>query len=323
MNNLEYVDINFDPLNKDKVELFKSFKNLIKENTEQEKVLLLYRGTMYSNIEERLSHSNLNKNSIFKRAFYFGEKARFCSDESINKHKKMIFNDINDCTLNTFESIFDEIELTLSLTKLEKLLSKKFKKYFSNRENKKIFVSSLDKLEYEQKLLIRDYYLYLLHTGYTIKYDTPLVSTSIKRSIAKTFSKKQKTDERIIFHYFVPQPFECFIIAPWKISAVIDLITEKNLPEYEPLGLFPKQKEISAKGGLFPQFILGIEMLDKKKFIVNPYLFEYQFSDLDNLIKYGIQFDQSNFTEDIKETKHSDSIHIDVNGCISSVKLKV
>ena len=329
MKLLQYIDTKFNPLNNTKKKFYEDFKKVVNDKAKYKKFLLLYRGTMYSTIEERLANSNLTKEKIFNRAFYFGEKARFCSDNSINYNKKRVFNDINDCSPTTLKKIFLEIQNMLSEERLKKTINSQltieFKEYFTDPTNKEIFTSTINNVDSDTRLLLRDYYLYLLHTGYTLRYDTPLISTSIKRSEAKKFKneKNADTDRKIIFHYFVSQPFECSIIAPWKISGIIDLVTKSNLPIYTPNGLFPSQKEIAVKGGLFPQFILGIELVDEKKFIVNPNLYQYEASQYEDLIKYGIQFEQSDFIEEIKETKLSDSIHMDAAGCISSVKHKV
>ena len=319
MNILKNVDLNLQPLTTIQEELYKCFEKAIEEKSKDESILLLYRATEYSKIEERLTNSNLKKENIFDRAFYFGEKAHFCSDN----YKKKIFEDINDCSLITIGKIFDEIKYLLSEKRLKmriKYLSKEFRNYFADVKNRENFISILSDSDSHCKLLLRDYYLYLLHTGYTIKDDTPLVSTSIKRSKAKKFGNK---DKQIIFYYFVSQPFECSIIAPWRISEVIDLITQKNLPTYEPQGLYPEQDEISVKGGLFPQFILGIELVKERKFIVNPHLFQYESLQFEDLIQYGIGFDQSDFAEEIKETKMSHSLHMDIDGCVSSMEHKV
>lgn len=317
MNILNNVDINLQPLTTIQEELYKGFEKAIEEKGKNESILLLYRATEYSKIEERLINSNLQKENIFDRAFYFGEKAHFCSDNN----KKKIFEDINDCSLITIGKIFDEIKYLLSEKRLKKRikdnLSKESQNYFSDVKNRENFISILSDSDSHYKLLLRDYYLYLLHTGYTIKDDTLLVSTSIKRSKVKNFGNK---DDQIIFYYFVSQPFECSIIAPWKISEVVDLVAQKNLPTYEPRGLYPEQQEVSVKGGLFPQFILGIELVKEKNFIVNHHLFQYESSQFEDLIQYGIGFDQSDFPEEIKETKFSQSVHMNIDGCISSIK---
>lgn len=320
LKNLENVNINLEPLTSMQEELYGSFEKVIEGKYENKSILLLYRGTDFSNIEERLTNSNLKEEEIFDRAFYFGEKAHFCSDNN----KKKVFEHINDCSIITIGKIFDEIKDLLSekrlKNKIKDNLNNSFQDYFFDAKNREKFISILGDSDSNHKLQLRDYYLYLLHTGYTIKYDTPLVSTSIKRSEAKKFGN---IDKLIIFYYFVSQPFEYSIIAPWMISEVINLIKQKNLPAYEPRGLYPEQKEISVKGGLFPQFILGIELVKERKFIVNPHLFQYESLQFEDLIQYGIGFDQSDFAEMIKKTKLFHSINMDMDGCVSSMEHKV
>ena len=323
MKSFQYVDTSFEPLSNEHRYFYSSFFQKVETYSHNKNILLLYRGTMYSNIQERLDNSDLNENNIFNRAFYFGEKARFCSNEKIKDTMQVLFKDINDCSFSTLKKVFDEIESLLSEQRLrlqvKSRLSPSFKRYFKRPENRNLFASIINNIECSKtKLLLRDYYLYLLHTGYTIKYHTPLVSTSIKRSEAKNFKKMKNKDEKIIFHYFVPEALTNSIIAPWKISTILEVVSTYKLPHYIPEGLFPKQKEITVKGGLFPQFILGIELVDKEQFIVNPYLINYTSSDFDNILKVGILFDQSDFGNKILKTNYAYSTLMNDSGYVSS-----
>lgn len=324
MKNLEYVDINLNLLSEKNKNKYLKFYELLNQKEEKEEVLFLYRGTMYSKIKERLSHSDLIEEKIFERAFYFGEKANFCSEKSIKNDKKQTLQDINDCSNNTLGNLFDEIRFILFQERLDKNvqkeLSKEFQEYFKN-DNKEIFVRKLNKFNAEDKLQIRDYYLYLLHTANTFKFDTPLVSTSVKKSVAKYFKNGNTADKRIIFHYFVSFPFHCSVIAPWKIDEAITKVQKFKLPLYKSKGLFPKQKEIAVKGGLFPHNILGIELVAEKKFIVNNHLLECDESWFEYMVANGIVIDQTKFKSEIKKTPNENYIQRDFEGCISSKKV--
>ena len=102
-------------------------------------------------------------------------------------------------------------------------------------------------------------------------------------------------------------------------------IKKLNLPIYRPTGLHPLQKEISIKGALFPDRILGIELVDKKQFVVNPNLFNFEYDEMESLIMYKkIPTNQEDFSERMKDTNSENSVyrHDDYCGLVVSVDNK-
>ena len=208
-----------------------------------------------------------------------------------------------------------------------KLDNNTFKEYFKNLTNKRIFIDIFKNLpSLEKKVLLRDYFLYLLHTSATMSQDTILVSTTTKKSVAKQFTRRIENDKRIIFHYFIFKPYFCHTITPWKMKELHKWIGDLGLPLYSPMGVYPTQKEVSIKGGLYPQNILGIELVDEKKFIVNPNLFHFGVDEMEFMIEYKkIPINQERFVERISnETHYSNSIwtHDDFCGLTISIESK-
>jgi len=182
------------------------------------------------------------------------------------------------------DDLFTQLSKILKEERLEKKveenISEEFKNYFLNEANRSNFIKNIDSQQEGNKLLIRDYYLYLLHTSNVMKEDSILVSTSTAIKTARTFASPalRNDDIAIIFHYFICEPYIYHTFTPWKMEefekfekAIKEVL---NFPIYNTKGLFPKQNEVAIKGGLLPHNILGIELVKEKKIIVNPHLFE-------------------------------------------------
>ncbi|MCU7616174.1 hypothetical protein NZ698_03090 [Chryseobacterium sp. PBS4-4] len=140
--------------------------------------------------------------------------------------------------------------------------------------------------------MVRDYYLIFLHrVGYIgFHYNTFFISTTLSEDVAKKF-----TDSKDI------------IFVSWKtlpIKRKIDnILSKRDLPIIIK-NIYIKQNEISVKGALFPQDILGFIDKSTNNFHVNPNLFNYP-DLIDYMIVNGIPTDQSNFFEVLKKTNHS------------------
>jgi len=339
-NNIEYVDVNLEKLSDEKIEIFKRFQTLLSEKGNNKEVLYLYRGEMLNNIKQILKEEY--QESIFKELFYYGVKSKFSYSELINEGKEKVFKNINDCSKFVLEKIFNDLHSHVKSSKFAKrykinnknnkmqsyrYIDDKLKEYFENMDNRSAFVAIFQKLStLEEKVLLRDYYLYLSHTSATMPNDTILVSTTTKQGVAKQFTRRKQEDERIVFHYFIFEPYFCHTITPWKMEEIHIWIETLGLPLYRPMGIYPEQKEVSIKGGLYPHNILGIELVDKKQFIVNPNLFHFKLEDMETLIEYQkIPIEQEGFLDRMKnETNLSDSVwtHDDFCGLVVSVENK-
>lgn len=308
---MEYVDTNLYPLNEETRNNFLELKSYLSEQDKSGNILFLYRGEEQRNIKKRLvnSDSDVEQQEVFKRVFYFGDKARHFATDVFRDGRNFLMG-INDCSEDTLSFIFDRIANALNSIKISRQIAENtsdcFRDFFLDQNNRTIFVGRINKsYTDETKLKSRDYYLYFLHVAGTsgIRHETMFVSSSTDRKIATGFSRVGKRDlSRIIFHYFIPQPFHIHAIAPWVADHHQRIARSLGLPTYKPTGLFPKQQEVSVKGALFPHFMLGIELVDEKKFIVNPHGCCLNRSEFPNVSKQGFSIDQSDFQNKIFDT---------------------
>lgn len=89
-----------------------------------------------------------------------------------------------------------------------------------------------------------------------------------------------------------------------------------GLPRFRPRGLFPKQQEICVKGALFPQFILGIEIITQGRhyFMANPHALTLSENQYEDVVRSGIPIDQHDFPERIRETSYNGWVERETGG---------
>jgi len=285
---LEYVNIKLEKIDDAKKEKFENFIDTLKIKDNKKEAIVSYRGTGYKKVKKELhkyTTDYIGKSDIYERLFLIGQKSSFAKARKINPNKRDIYEDgINDCSEIVLDDLFTQLSKILKEERLEKKveenISEEFKNYFLNEANRSNFIKNIDSQQEGNKLWIRDYYLYLLHTSNVMKEDSILVSTSTLISKARNFTSSALKDDKdiaVIFHYFICEPYIYHTFTPWKMEKFDEF--EKNIstilgfPTYNAKGLFPEQNEVAIKGGLFPHNIFGIELVKEKKFIVNPHLF--------------------------------------------------
>jgi len=309
---MEYVDTNLNPLNEDLKNSFLELRRFLAQQDKSGDILFLYRGEEQRNVRRRLTQGGLGieTSELFERAFYFGDKARHFSVDVFDEERDYLTG-INDCSNETLSYIFERIKNVLGefkfLRRENENFSKKFSDFFLCSKNLQNFLDKINECDtHEAKLQLRDYYLYFLHVAglHGIRRETMFVSTSTNKRVAFGFSKiGNKSTSRIIFHYFIPQPFHIHAIAPWVADHHQLIASKIGLPTYKAVGLFPKQREVSVKGALFPNFILGIELVDDRKFIVNSNFIEMDRRvDFERVSRQGFLIDQSDFENRIFNT---------------------
>lgn len=299
------------PLSNEDMHKLKSFRHFIREKDKEGEVLLLYRGEEQRNVNRRLfsDQSDFVSAEMYERAFYFGEKARHFSIDQFDEDRNFLTG-INDCSDETLGFIFDRISNVINAPERRNLVlkytSKKFREYFDTPSNKAMFVESINRAYTSQtRLKARDYYLYWLHIAGSpgIRAETPLVLTSVDQKVARGFSKVERNPkDKFIFHYFIPKPFHTHAIAPWVSDHHQWIVTGCGLPTYKSLGLYPRQREVAVKGALFPHFMIGIELVSEKRFVVNSHLFNVDLEDFEQVSKRGFPIDQRDFAERIFNT---------------------
>ena len=320
---MEYVNASLTPLCSDNLNKFHGLMKFIREKDKEGEVLLLFRGEEQRNVKRRLFgvDSKFESGEMFQRAFYFGEKARHFSVDHSDGDRSAL-TDINDISDHTLEFIFERIANVINIPERRyhvlKNTSSKFREYFFEPSNRRDFLERVNGAHTStDKLKVRDYYLYWLHTAGSpgIRLETHLVSTSIEKRIARYFSTvKKSTKDNFIFHYFIPKPFHLHAISPWLSDHHQLVVSDCGLPTYKSLGLYPNQKEVAVKGALFPHFILGVELVAEKKFVVNSHaqhIHEYQYEEIS---KSGFPIDQTDFAERIFNTGYIRWVQTDLNG---------
>lgn len=242
---------------------------------------------------------------LFSRLFYFGEKAKYYHKEFLRKKK--VSYEVSDCCSDVAENIFLQIANELS-----KKLSNKHPKFISFAKYNESFLdffqenTQKNKTYFIQKvtgnILFRDYYLAFLHTlGHRSQYPTHFISTSTKLQID---IEEEIAD--IIILYALPLQSNGFSVkthsqtlTSCNATAIEKRLRESGLPVCNRW-VYNEQFEISAKSGLFPQLIWGVFDMEKKRFIVNPHMFEPK-RKLEDLF---LDFDQSDFERRLADTSY-------------------
>ncbi|EBJ6041368.1 hypothetical protein AAF129_002790 [Salmonella enterica] len=323
---MDYVDSELNPLTESVKKKFIDLEYHLHNLSGQGEILLLYRGEELHNIKKRLLKKNPNKkeNETYERAFYFGDKARHFSVDVFTPGRNYLTN-LNDHSEQTFAFIHARIcnilkEPKLS-TRIEKCTDDRFRQYFLRSGSDVDFLRKSSTCYTEKtKVNVRDYYLYFLHVAGSpgIRKETMLVSTSKDKSIALQFSDRTKK-EKVIFHYFVPAPFQDYAIGPWEIEHHAKIIYAMGLPAYLPKGLYPEQNEIAVKGALFPHFLLGIELVRENKFIINSNFTKMNnMNNIRSIAQHGFNIDQTDFEKTIFDTGYIRYGETDGNGAFSS-----
>jgi len=271
------------------------------ELTRKRAIRPLYRGDSLKNLCKKL---NVNYNyektdikTIVKRLFMVGEKA------------KRYYLDGTEFSIDTIDNhVFEKIATYFenSLGNSKPYIASFFnrntdlKKFFSDQNNRQLFSETINNADASEKLIIRNYYLTLLHQLATLNYKNKshFVSTSEDYEIAQEFSNYDKNPNRVILHCWQP------------IKRQKSIIKKHNLPShlFDP---FPFQKETSLLGGIFPHFIWAIEITlnNKSSFHLNPAIFKNVITD--KLFINGLEIDQSNFDDIINLTKYKRTIITD------------
>lgn len=274
---------------------------LEKEKLTRGKIITpIFRGDKLENLFIRLgidySETQNDYKELLYRLFMIGEKAKHFYSTEFYKPNYTTAITIDDCNEKVFEYIFDNISITSKSNNshTRKFFNRNiaFKDFFQNkRDNKKQFVSNALSANVNEQKDFRNYYLTLLHQLGSIKYKnkTHLVSASTDKFIAESFAINKLTIKGIILH-------------AWKPSYKSLLQLKKfGLPKYTN-SPYPHQKEISILAGILPHYIIGLEIIEDKEFYINPSIFSNTINC--NLFTNGLEINQDNFDEVLKQTKY-------------------
>jgi hypothetical protein len=288
--------INGQDLNK---EQYDTLTNFILYTSRKNFTRIIYRGESIDNLKEKLNilpHENFyEKLNYF--TFKIGEKSRVYQERHFKNLKDKSLVSINDLSEKTFKYIFNKINKVLTESKdpeIKEFINNNddFCTFFHNKKNLNDFIFNIQKLNNKQKLKARDYYLSFLHRVGQLGFyqNSFFLSTTTSKTIAEKFTK----EDDIIF-------------VSWATFKYIKKETNElkinNLPTFNK-NIFEYQDEISIKGGLFPQRIIGFIDRNINTFHLNPNIFF--FPDLvEYMVDNGIPIDQDDFDQIRSLTNYS------------------
>lgn len=188
--------------------------------------------------------------------------------------------------------------------------------FFRNEANETFFVDTISSLPFSQKIIVRDYYLALLHHISKSEYynSSFLLSTTIDFLQANKFAYRKESEDSndaIILFGWIPKNYNGVLNVPDTriLKSKIDFHTFA-LPIYE-MGFFPYQKEVTLKGGLLPHYMLGYlhNTNGEKVFEINPALLKTD----DSWNGVELPIDQGSFQERIQQTAFGRYFSLDTN----------
>lgn len=310
----EYED-NYCDLEPQQMEKVTELWKLLNQNRRQKTISIAFRGEKKEALRQRLFNSsddNSSNSKLARRIFYFGDKAKhYFSAEGTDRDR--LFESINDVSSSAFETIFNELKRIFSAKYSNQKVSKaiedfsiknpNFIDYFQSIENQGSFFDKA--IAVEDIELLRNYYLYLLHTfgGKRLSKSSLFISTSEDPGLARVFAlsdRKESVNGRSIIYV-------CFFPRKVRSHGISISIVQKLFKEYHKTGLptystdLYEENEISIKGGLFPQFLFGYFDLENYCFVVNPYIFDPSVT-VEEIVNNGLKIDQSDFHSRIQET---------------------
>ena len=304
---LELKEINLSGKNLLKLDEQKKekFKNIINKLIEQ-KVEIVFRGTNRKLLLVALSKKGdqTDENKLMELFFYYGDKAKSFYKENSKLVENGWANKIEDTSPEFISLIFDRIKSLLSDDTRKRMIEFKekavdFVKYFTNESNKEHFKVNVTSNSY-----LRDYYLYFLHISGEESDKSFFVSSTLSYSKALKFAEyeNEKGNKYIIYYVLPKNPdlfsnSHIFVKSDEKIAQIC-----KKLPIYSGATVYLDQKEISIKGCLFSENILGIKIITKqgkKSFVPNPYLFSSENENEESIIE-GLFIDKSEILEKSK-----------------------
>lgn len=303
-------DMDLNELTADQTDTFIRASKLISTAYRKNNLLITYRGDGYANLASALNVPTDEQGLVYQRAFYFGNKAKHYLERQDKISRRPHLTSIEDVNDSTFIFIFDKIaEISRNAdVDRERFWSQNIGlcKFFSQPSNKDYFVTKVKNESQVVKAKVRDYYLFLLHTAGKrgVTKESLLVSTSISWEAAAKFNNKNDA-RKVIYFYFIPTPFDKYCVTANVESELYPVVRSLGLPSYtRGSGLFYWQREVAVRGGLLPHFMLGIHRVDLDQFVVNPHLLKMPREKLPFIIERGIEINQNDFDERIKETSY-------------------
>ncbi len=284
-----------------KIELQRYNDFLLKhlELTRKKVIRPIYRGDSLKNLCDKLgvyyNYDTTDLKLVLDRLFMVGEKARRFHTDEVN------FT-VDQTSDYVFEKIMSYFKSSLKSKNTSTLYffnrNVGLKNFFSDRNNKHLFLSIINNASERERFAIRNYYLILLHQLAAINYKNKshFVSTSKDYAIAESFSNNNQDSNKIILHCWQP------------IQMERNTVKKYNLPMYN-FGPYSYQKEFSILGGILPHFIMGMENKRTNEFFPNINIFKTDITD--EIFLSGLDIDQSNFDNIRNQTNYNRTLVTD------------
>ena len=308
------LDINSEKLvelNENGKFFFNQALEVLNTSITENKALLVYRGENKENLKNKLRFTNLD--DLFYKLFHVGDKSKYFIKS--NYFEQRYIKDINDVSKKVFEVIFDKINEKQN----DRNEESEFNKYFTNIKNKKDFLEKIICLDDKSKLRIRDYYFSYLHQEETDKNNSSFfVSTSKDIEVAEELT--QEGENKFIIYYFISKPYIDRAIYSRSDPYLKKYCQKNNLPIY--YAPYYEEDEICVKVALAPHNILGITTYidNEETFVVNPYLFVYNKTDLKKFVSKGLNIDRKKFDKIIRMTNYFGVNHYPENNRFEEIK---
>lgn len=270
----------FDAINK--------MSKLLETAHKNKEIIFLYRGenktTFLGKTGTKCDYSD---HPFYDRFFIIGSKAKSYLENNDNKiipikqfdsdsKTKYIFKGLNRLSKNMFKN--NDLS------------------YFQNENNLDEFRKNIYNIsDNDHRLTIENIFLAFIHTLSSdpneIDAYSALISSTRNVKVSKNFAQKG-----YIIAFWLSKPIHNQAIDYCNIDNYNNLLARYNLPTINSVH-FPDESEVTVFSAIFPHNIFYVYDISNNIQIFNPYIIE---TNLDCIIKNGINVDQSNFNDKLK-----------------------
>lgn len=264
----------------------------------------LYRGDKILNLLNAFNvkilapHNEKIEYELAFKVFNIGAKSNYYVGNKTSKNIDIIHENVENVSVKTFEKIFYNLKILFLNDSTNRDFLKKIENYS--------ILNLLLALSPSEKVIVRDYYLSILHQTKGHKYHSysALISTSSEEDIARRFGSSENS-EYCLFNYFVPKKLLSKLCVGYEMTVdkvVLSLLHNNKLPIISSMP-HPDEKEYSIKRALFPHFIASLELVSgiDKTIILNPYFSNKRYNH-EIAVSIGLEVNQSHFLEIIRDT---------------------
>jgi len=285
---------------RDEQKKIKNFLRHLQQEADNGRVKIVYRGdklkTLFRKANVYFDAIDPDYNAVLNSLFILGEKGKhfYKVNNSHSTGRKFALDDVGNAC---FSHIFDHLAKTIkSKEEHQREFFRKnalFRDYFVDKINKPLFLKAIIRIDPRRLLVIKTYYLTVLHQLSAVNYRNKslLVSTSEDRNMALSFAGHLRKEPGFLIHAWTTAP-----------ASLKQYFKGTGLPMYREAP-FKKQKEISFFAGILPHYIIGLELVGKGITFYNPAITSNNITPL--TFTHGLDIDQSNFEHFFKQSVYS------------------